>query len=165
MANIQCDSTDNADLKAEDTTKHAEDTAVLCERKESSSELGEEVSDVIRDGLGDVEDNTEQLPGCNDDLQMYAAGLTTQTVRTGRYCVGKLTIIASHNRLSPGRRQAIIWTNAGILLFGPLERNFTEIFIKIHTFLFNKMHLKMSSAKWRQFCLGLNVLINAVDKR
>ena len=30
--------------------------------------------------------------------------------------VSKLTIIGSDNDLAPGRRQAIIWTNAGILL-------------------------------------------------
>ena len=30
--------------------------------------------------------------------------------------VSKLTIIGSHNGLSPGQRQAIIWTNAGVLL-------------------------------------------------
>ena len=30
--------------------------------------------------------------------------------------VSKLTIIGSDNGLSPDRRQAIIWTNAGILL-------------------------------------------------
>ena len=35
-------------------------------------------------------------------------------------CVANLTIIASDNGLSPGRRQAIIWTNAGILLLRPL---------------------------------------------
>ena len=34
-------------------------------------------------------------------------------------CVGDLTIIGPDNGLSPGRRQAIIWTNAGILLIGP----------------------------------------------
>ena len=38
--------------------------------------------------------------------------------------IGKLTIIGSDNGLSPGRRQAIIWTNAGILLIGPLGTNF-----------------------------------------
>ena len=70
----------------------------------------------------------------------------------------KLTIIGSDNGLSPGRRQAIIWTNAGILLIGPLGTNFIEILIRIQTFSFKKMHLKMSSAKWRPFCLGLNVL-------
>ena len=74
-------------------------------------------------------------------------------------CVGKLTIIASDNGLSPGRRQAIIWTNAGILLIGPLGTKFNKMLIKIHTFSFKKMHLKMSSAKWRSFCLGPNVLM------
>ena len=72
--------------------------------------------------------------------------------------VGKLTNIGSDNALSPGRRQAIIGTNAGILLIGSVGINFSEIFIEIHTFSFRKMHLKMSSAKLRPFCLGLNVL-------
>ena len=69
-------------------------------------------------------------------------------------CVDNLTIIGSDNGLSPGRRQAIIQTNAGT--------NFSEILIWIQTFSFKKMHLKMSSAKWRPFCLGLNVLINVI---
>ena len=46
-------------------------------------------------------------------------------------CVNKLTIIGSDNGLSPGRRQAIIWTNDGILLIGPLGPNFSEILIEI----------------------------------
>ena len=70
-------------------------------------------------------------------------------------CVINVTIIGSDNGLSPGRRQAIIWTNAGILLIWSLGTNFGEIICKIHRFSFNKMHLKMS-AKWRSFCLGLN---------
>ena len=73
-------------------------------------------------------------------------------------CVGKLTIIGSDNGLSPGQRQAIIWTNAGILLTGPLGTNFSEILIEILTFSFKKTWFKVSSAKWRPFCLGLNVL-------
>ena len=78
--------------------------------------------------------------------------------RVTHICVGKLIIIGSDNGLSPGRRQAIIWTNAGIWLMRPLGTKFSEILIAIHTFSFKKMHLKMSSAKWRLFCLGLNVL-------
>ena len=78
--------------------------------------------------------------------------------RVTHKCVGKLTSIGSDNGLSPGRRQAIIWTNGGILLIGPLGTNFSEILIKIHRFSFMKMHLKMSSGKWWQFYLGLNVL-------
>ena len=77
-------------------------------------------------------------------------------------CVSKLTIIGSDNGLSPGRRQAIIQTNVGILLIGPLGTNFNETSIEIHTFSFKKIHLKLSSGKWRTFCLGLNVL--TVDK-
>ena len=46
-------------------------------------------------------------------------------------CVGKLTIIGSDSGLSPGRRQAIIWANAGILLIGPFGINFSEILIDI----------------------------------
>ena len=78
--------------------------------------------------------------------------------RVTHICVRKPTIIGSDNGLSPDRRQTIIWTNAGILLIAPLWTNFNEISIKIHTFSFKKMHLKMSSAKWRPFCLGFNEL-------
>ena len=73
-------------------------------------------------------------------------------------CVGKLTIIGSENGLSPVRRQAIIWTNAGILLIRTLGTIFSEFLSKVHRFSFKKMRLKVSSAKWRPFCLGLNEL-------
>ena len=46
-------------------------------------------------------------------------------------CVSKLTIIGSDNGLSPGRRQAIIWTNAEMLLIQTLERNFCETLSEI----------------------------------
>ena len=72
------------------------------------------------------------------------------------------TIIASDNGLSPAQRQTIIWTNAGILVIGPLGINFSKILIAIQTFSFKKMHLKISCAKKRLFRLGLNVLINYV---
>ena len=73
-------------------------------------------------------------------------------------CVSKLAIIGSDNGLSPDRRQAIIWTNAEILLIGPLGTNYSEIRIEILTFSFKKMRFKVSSVKRRPFCLGLNVL-------
>ena len=75
------------------------------------------------------------------------------------YVSANYTIIGSHNDLSPGRRQAIIWTNAGILLIEPLGTNFNEILIRIQTFSSKKMHLKMSSAKRLPFCVGPNQLI------
>ena len=78
--------------------------------------------------------------------------------RVTHICVSKLTIIGSDNDLSPGWCQAIIWTNVGILLIGPLGTNFSEILIEILTFSFKKMRLKVSSVKRRPFCIGLNVL-------
>ena len=80
--------------------------------------------------------------------------------RVTHICVSKLTIIGSDNGLSPGRRQAIIWTNAGILLIWPLGTNFSEILIEIQTFSLKKMRLKMSSAKCFPLRLGFNVLIS-----
>ena len=73
-------------------------------------------------------------------------------------CVSKLSIIGSDNGLSPDRRQAIIWANAGLLSIGPLRIYFSENLIKIQQFSLKKMHVKMSSLKWRPSCLGLNVL-------
>ena len=74
-------------------------------------------------------------------------------------CISKLTIIGSDNGLLPCWRQAIIWTNAGIMLIGPLGTNFSEMLIEIHKFSFKKMHLEMLSGKWCPFCLGLDVLM------
>ena len=59
--------------------------------------------------------------------------------------------IGSDNGLSPIRRQAIIWTNAGLLLIGLLGTNFNEILIKLQNFSFTRLHLKISSAKWWPF--------------
>ena len=69
---------------------------------------------------------------------IYAAAWLHKTLalthwgRVTHICVRKLTIIGSDNGLSPDRRQAIIWTNDGILLIGPLETHFNEILIEIH---------------------------------
>ena len=79
--------------------------------------------------------------------------------RVTHICISKFTIIGSDNGLPPGRRQAIIWNNAGLLLIERLGTNFSEISIGIQTFSFKKMLLNMSSGKCRPFCLGLNVLM------
>ena len=78
--------------------------------------------------------------------------------RVTHICVSDLTSIGSDNGLSPGRRQAIIRTNAWILLIRPLGTNFSEFLVAILIFSFKKMRLKVSSAKRRPFCLGLNEL-------
>ena len=71
--------------------------------------------------------------------------ILTHPGRTTHICVSKLTIIGSDNGLSPDRRQAIIGTNAGILLIGPVGTNFSETLKELHTSSLKKMHLKMSS--------------------
>ena len=48
----------------------------------------------------------------------------------------------------------------GYCQLDPLEKNFSEIFIKMQNFSFTKMHLKISSAKWRPFCPGGDELMN-----
>ena len=50
------------------------------------------------------------------------------------------------------------------LTHGSLGTNFSEILIEIITFSFTKMRLKVSSAKRRPFCLGLNVLMRFIDR-
>ena len=66
------------------------------------------------------------------------------------YMCRKLTIIGSDNGLSLGQCQAIIWTNAGILLIRPLGTNYSEILIAIETFSLNSLWLVMSygSRSW-----------------
>ena len=87
-------------------------------------------------------------------------GALTHWGRATLICVSKLTIVGSNNDLPPGRYQAIIWINAGILLIRPLEITFSEIIIDIYTFSFKKMHLKTSSRSlWWPFCLGLDMLM------
>ena len=76
-------------------------------------------------------------------------------------CVSKLTIIGSDNSLvawSPGRRQAIIWTNTGMLLIGPWGTNFINHNRNLYIFI-QENAFEMSSGKWWPFCLGLNVII------
>ena len=115
----------------------------------------------IGSGNGLLPHSTKPLPEPMLTYHEFGAYLVVQGLTPrGRVhiCISKPTIIGSDNGLSPDRRQAVIWTNAGILLIGPLGTNSSEILIKILAFSFKKMHLKMSSAKWRPFRLGLNVL-------
>ena len=60
----------------------------------------------------------------------------THWCRVTHICIGNIIIIGCDNGLSPGGRQAIMWTNDGILLIGTLGINFSEIRIGILTFSF-----------------------------
>ena len=75
-------------------------------------------------------------------------GYLTYWGRVTHICINKLTIIGSDNGFIPGWRQAIIWTNAGILLIQNWGTSCSQILNEIYAFSFKKMHLKMSSVKW-----------------
>ena len=74
------------------------------------------------------------------------------------YSLVNWTIIGSDNDLAHVRLQTIIRTNTELLSIHPRGTYLHEISIKFKTFSFKKMHLNVSSAKWRPFCLSLNVL-------
>ena len=84
--------------------------------------------------------------------------ILTHWGRVTNICVSNLTINGSDNGLSLSQCQAIIWTNVGILLIGPLGKNFS--LGELLTFSFEKMLLKASSSKWRPCCLGHSVLMH-----
>ena len=100
---------------------------------------------------------------CDKNVPCLVSDQLTHWGRVTHICVGNLTSIDSDNGLSPERRQAITWTNDRLLLIGSLGTNFSEMLFGIRTFSFKKMHFKMSSGKWRPFCLGLNELIQGLQ--
>ena len=83
----------------------------------------------------------------DDVIMLYISKIRSYIYLNYSKFVSKLTINGSDNGVSPDRCQAIISTNAGILLIGPLGTNFGEILIIIQTFSFKKIHLKLSSTK------------------
>ena len=83
-------------------------------------------------------------------------------------CISKLTIIGSDNGLSPGRRQAIIWTNAGVMFTGPLGANFSEILIEIfYIFIqenaFGNVVWKMTAILSRPQCVKKESAVRSVS--
>ena len=100
--------------------------------------------------------NTVFHPGSHYWNYYNGALALTHWGRVMHKCVNKL-----NNGLLPDRRQAIIWTNAGILLIGPLRTNFSEIFIGIHTIFIQENALqnvvwKMSAILFRHQCVKSN---------
>ena len=87
------------------------------------------------------------------------SGISTHWGRVTHICVRKLTIIGSDNGLSPGRRKAIIWTNAGILLIRSLGTNFNEMNrnsnIFIHENAFESVIWKIAAILSRPQCVKI----------
>ena len=91
-----------------------------------------------------IHQNNSACEGFGTPDTCKGAIILTHWGRVTHTCVNKLIIIGSDYGLSPGRRQAIIWTNAGILLIRTIWRNFSEILNEINAFSYKKMHLEIS---------------------
>ena len=75
---------------------------------------------------------------CTNTIYRCQCGRTSGPLphwgRMTHICIINLTIIGSDNGLSPGRRQAIIWTIAGIFVIRNIRTNISAILSEIHTF-------------------------------
>ena len=101
--------------------------------------------------------------------QVLTSDVLTHWGQVTHICVGKLPIIGSDNGLSPERRQAIIWTNAGILLIGPFRTNSSEILIEIRAFqlkknAFENVVCEMLFISSRPQCVKWLIQCNTRDK-
>ena len=83
-------------------------------------------------------------------------------------CVSKLTSIGPDNGLAPMTRQAIIWTDAGILFIEPLGTHFSKISIEIHIFSFKKTpshYHHCANFIWRHWTYEMPVRYNLSSVR
>ena len=94
--------------------------------------------------------------------QLQSQGVLTHWGRVMHICVGNLTTIGSDNGLSPGRHQAIIWTNAGILLAGLVEKKLQWNFNQnpfIHENVFESVVCEMVAILSRPECVNWKALV------
>ena len=78
--------------------------------------------------------------------------------------ISKLTIISLDNGLSPGRRQAIIWTNVGILLIGPFQWNLNQnLYIFIQENAFENVIRKLRAILYQLQCVNKSIQLLHID--
>ena len=85
----------------------------------------------------------------------YITFCLTHWGRVAHMYVSKVTNIGSDKGMSPGRREAIIWTNAGIFLIRTSGTNFSKILSKMYAFSFKKMYLQMALRNGGNFVSAL----------
>ena len=71
-----------------------------------------------------------------------------------RYFSSYPSVLYMHRWTRSALVQAITWSSADLLSIGPFGTNFSEIRIETQHFSFVKMHLNISSTKWRPFYQG-----------
>ena len=84
--------------------------------------------------------------------------IVTHWSRATHLCVSNLTINGFRSWLVGWPAPSHYLNRCWNIINWPLAINFSESLSEIQIFSFKKMHLEMASAKWRPFCLGLNVL-------
>ena len=88
------------------------------------------------DALSCIGDSESEYVSCGIRFLIQFIEHTARRVihwgRVTHICVSKSNIVVSDNGLSLDRRQAIIWTNAGILLIRPFVITFSEILIAFY---------------------------------
>ena len=96
--------------------------------------------------------------GLADTLDPGSSSQRSSLTHSGRVphiCVSKRTIIGLDDGWSPGRRQTIIWTNAGILSIGPLGINLNRnLYIFIQENVFENVVRKLAAILSRPQCLN-----------
>ena len=101
---------------------------------------------------------THSSPQSDATFRSDSDGCITHWGRVTHICASQFTINGSDNGLSPGRHQAIIWTNAGILLIWTLrkklQRNLNRNqYIFIQETAFEKVVWKMAAILSRPQCV------------
>ena len=103
------------------------------------------------------EENQCEVLKLNDSPEKWAFILNHRCWVT-HICVNKLTIFGSDSGLSYGRRQAIIWTNDGLLLIGTnivnIVANTSKILIEIQQYSFMEMYYKLAAILSRPQCIN-----------
>ena len=79
--------------------------------------------------------------------------------RVTHICVSKLTIIGSDKGLSPRRCQAIIWTNGGLSLIGPLGTKPSEILTFIQENAFERVVCELAAILSRPQCVNVSAVL------
>ena len=100
---------------------------------------------------------SENLHGAGYNCRSWYLFSLTHWGRLTHICVSKPAIIVSDNTHWFSHHLDQCWN----MFDGAMGTSFSEILIKIYTFLLNKIHLKMSSAKsWVFFSASMSWMVN-----
>ena len=91
--------------------------------------------------------------------------MTNELPYRGIYASVSSVIIGSVNGLSPGRRQAIIWINVGLLSIGTVRTNFSEIVIEIRRFHYNDVIMSAIASQIISLTIVYSTVYSGANQR